>query len=61
MNEKLHQSELKLHHNKEYLEEKIKEGYTSVEIAKAIGVSWKLVEIYLRKYEIPHTSKREMQ
>ena len=51
----------KLHQNKDYLEQQIKEGYTSNEIAKAIGVSWKLVEIYLRKFEIPHTSKREMQ
>lgn len=51
---------MKLHQNKDYLEEKIKEGYTSVEIAKAIGVSWKLVEIYLRKFDIPHTSKADL-
>ena len=57
----MNNSELKLHHNKEYLEEKIKEGYTSIEIAKAIGVSWKLVEIYLRKFDIPHTSKADLK
>lgn len=58
---KLHQSELKLHQSKEYLEEQINAGKSSVDISKELSVSWKLVEIYLRKYGIDHISKSDLQ
>jgi DNA-binding CsgD family transcriptional regulator len=46
-----------MHHNEEYLKEQIAAGKSSVDISKELNVSWKLVEIYLRKYKIGHISK----
>lgn len=51
---------MKNHQNKEFLEEQIKLGKTSKDISKDIGVSWRLVEIYLRKFDIPHTPKEKL-
>jgi DNA-binding NarL/FixJ family response regulator len=44
-----------MHKNKEYLQTKINEGYAPKQIAKELHVSYKLVEIYLRQFGIPHT------
>lgn len=52
---------MKLHQNKEYLEEQINVGKSSADISKELSVSWKLVEIYLRKYGIDHISKSDVQ
>ena len=49
---------MKQHHHKEYLDTKIKEGYTSKDIAKENRVSYKLIELYLRKYGIAFTSQQ---
>lgn len=54
-------SELKLHQSKEYLEQQIAAGKSSVDISKELSVSWKLVEIYLRKFDIKHISKANLQ
>jgi hypothetical protein len=54
-------SVVKLHQSKEYLEEQINAGKSSVDISKELSVSWKLVEIYLRKYDIKHISKTERE
>ena len=51
---KLHQSGLKAHQDQNHLQTKINEGYTSKEIANQLRVSYKLVEIYLRKFGIGH-------
>jgi len=44
----------KNHQNKEWLQEQINLGKTSRDISKENKISYKLVEIYLRKYNIPH-------
>jgi DNA-binding NarL/FixJ family response regulator len=49
---------MKLHQDQSYLQNKIDEGFTSKDIGKELRVSYKLVEIYLRKFEIPFTSQR---
>ena len=46
----------KLHQNEEFLRKAIEQGLTSRDIAKEFNVSYKLIEIYLRKYGIEHTS-----
>lgn len=51
--------EQKLHQNKDYLQNKIGEGFTSKDIGKELRVSYKLVEIYLRKYNIKHVSQEQ--
>jgi transposase len=48
---------MKLHQEKNYLQTKMDEGYTSRDISKELNVSYKLVEIYLRKYNIKHVSQ----
>jgi len=53
----MEQNTLKKHQNKEYLQEKIDEGYTSKDIGKELRVSYKLVETYLRQYGIKHVSQ----
>jgi DNA-binding NarL/FixJ family response regulator len=50
---------MKLHQDQNHLQTKIDEGYTSKEIANQLRVSYKLVEIYLRKYGIKHTPKNK--
>jgi len=44
---------LKNHHDPRYLQKKIDEGFTSKDIANELRVSYKLVEMYLSKFEIP--------
>lgn len=51
---------MKDYHNEEFLQEQINLGKTSQDISKDIGVSWRLVEIYLRKFDIPHTPKEKL-
>jgi hypothetical protein len=43
----------KNHQNKEWLQEQISLGKTAREISKENNISYKLVEIYLRQYNIP--------
>jgi DNA-binding NarL/FixJ family response regulator len=45
------------HQNKEWLAEQIAAGKTTKQIANENNISYKLVEIYLKKYEIPFTPK----
>ena len=47
----------KLHQNEEFLREAIGRGSTPKEIAKELRVSYRLVELYLKKYEIPFVSQ----
>ena len=54
---KEHQSGLKAHQDQNYLQQKINEGLSSKDIGKELRVSYKLVEIYLRKFDIPHVSQ----
>jgi transposase len=44
---------MKEHQNQEYLQQKVEEGYSAKDISKELGVSYKLVELYLRQYDIP--------
>ena len=46
----------KLHQSEEFLRKAIEQGLTSRDISKEFNVSYKLIEIYLRKYGIEHTS-----
>lgn len=49
----------KLHKNEEFLRvEVLQRGRNSKEIAKRLRVSYKLVELYLMKYDIPFVSQR---
>lgn len=49
----------KLHKNEEFLRvEVLERGRNSKEIAKRLRVSYKLVELYLMKYNIPFVSQR---
>jgi hypothetical protein len=43
----------KSHQNKEWLQQQIDLGKTSKEIANDNKISYKLVELYLKKYGIP--------
>ena len=45
-----------LHQDEAYLRQAMESGKTSRDISKELGVSYKLVEIYLEKYQIPFTS-----
>ena len=47
----------KLHQDEEFLRFEISKGSTSKDIAKSLRVSYRLVEIYLRKFGIPHESQ----
>ena len=46
---------MKKHQDGEYLRQEIENGESSRSIAKKLGVSWKLVEIHLRKNGVPFT------
>lgn len=48
--------ETKQHQDQTYLLEKINSGYTTKEIANENRVSYKLIELYLRKYGIKFQS-----
>ena len=50
----------KLHQNKDWLAEQIASGLTSKQIGDKLNVSYKTVEIYLRKYDINHTPRERM-
>jgi orotate phosphoribosyltransferase-like protein len=52
---------LKNHHDPRYLQKKIDEGFTSKDIANELRVSYKLVELYLVKYNIKHESQKPKQ
>jgi transposase len=45
------------HTDEEFLRVHIDRGYNSKDIAKMLRVSYRLVEVYLRKYGIPHVSQ----
>jgi DNA-binding CsgD family transcriptional regulator len=45
------------HTNEEFLRVEVERGRTSKDIAKRLKVSYRLIEIYLRKYGIPHVSQ----
>lgn len=46
---------MKQHEDGEYLRREIESGETSRSIAKNLRVSWKLIEINLRKNGVPFT------
>lgn len=46
---------MKKHNDPEYLRQAIEGGKNSREIARELRVSWKLVEINLRRHGIKHT------
>jgi DNA-binding CsgD family transcriptional regulator len=50
---------MKKHQDQSYLQQKISEGYTSKSIGNELRVSYKLVEIYLRKFNIKHVSQAQ--
>jgi hypothetical protein len=47
---------MKKHQDEAYLREAIANGLNSRNISAELGVSYKLVELYLEKYQIPFTS-----
>jgi transposase len=49
---------LKYHHDPTYLQKKIDLGMKPKEIANELRVSYKLVELYLHKFNIPFTSQK---
>lgn len=49
---------MKNHQDQTYLKEQIALGKTTKEIADENKVSFKLVELYLTKYNIPYTPKQ---
>jgi len=48
----------KIHQNKDWLAEQIAAGKTSKSIADEHKISYKLVELYLRKFNIKHTPRK---
>ena len=57
----MNDNNLKKHHNKEWLQEQLDAEKTSRDIAKEINVSYKLIELYLRQFNLDFTSqKREI-
>ena len=50
---------MKFHQNEEFLRKAIDLGSTPKEIAKELRVSYKLVELYLRKYDIAFVSQQD--
>ena len=50
---------MKLHQDQNHLQTKISEGLNSRQIANELNVSYKLVELYLVKYNIEHESQKE--
>ena len=45
----------KPHQDERFLREQVEAGGNSRSISAKLGVSWRLVEIYLRKFNINHT------
>jgi hypothetical protein len=50
----------RLHQQKDWLQSQIDLGKSSKDIANENNISYRLVEIYLRKYEIPFTPKERV-
>jgi hypothetical protein len=50
---------MKEHNNPDYLRKEIENGENSRSISKKLGVSWKLVEINLKKYGVPFTPYKQ--
>jgi DNA-binding CsgD family transcriptional regulator len=50
---------MKLHQDQNYLQQKISEGHSSKDIGNELRVSYKLIEIYLKKFNIPFVSQRQ--
>jgi DNA-binding NarL/FixJ family response regulator len=50
----------KLHQDKLWLSDQLASGKSSKEIANENNISYKLVETYLRKFNIPHTPKERV-
>jgi len=48
----------KLHQDPEFLKKAMSDGLTSRDIANDLRVSYKLVELYLEKHQIPFTSQK---
>lgn len=46
---------MKKHKDPEFLQDAVANGKNSRDIGREVGVSWKLVEIYLRQFGIAHT------
>lgn len=46
---------MKLHQDETYLRQAVEGGKNSRDIASELRVSWKLVEINLRRFNIKHT------
>jgi DNA-binding NarL/FixJ family response regulator len=51
-------TKMKFHQNEQFLRKAIELGSTSKEIANELRVSYKLVELYLHKFNIPFTSQK---
>jgi hypothetical protein len=54
----MNDNNLKKHHNKVWLQEQLAAEKTSKDIAKDINVSYKLIELYLRQFDLPFTSQK---
>ena len=50
----------KPHQNKNWLAEQTAAGLTSKQIGDKLNISYKLVEIYLRQFDIPHTPRERV-
>jgi len=48
----------KLHQDKDYLLSQIDNGYTPKDISNQLNVSYKLIELYLRQFNIPFVSQQ---
>ena len=48
----------KPHQDPEFLKKAMSDGLTSRDIANDLRVSYKLVELYLEKHQIPFTSQK---
>lgn len=51
----------KLHQSEDFLRKAIEMGSTPRDISRELRVSYKLVELYLEKYQIPFTSQKPAQ
>jgi len=54
----MNNNNLKKHHNKAWLQEGLAAGKTSKDLANEINVSYKLIELYLRQFDLPFTSQK---
>jgi hypothetical protein len=54
----MNNNNLKKHHNKVWLQEQLAAQKTPKDIAKEINVSYKLIELYLRQFDLPFISQK---